>query len=229
MYKVEVYKISHSPNLLYLMFVVTVVSIFLGITLSAKMNVSDSSSLLDTAFIGSSAVLMLYITIFASFYVNRDYSVNNYRVLIGTGLSRTRIITTKYVVFLIVSFVIISIHVAIAMGIPIILNKLILSAEQIQTMLLYFFVYVAVISVVFFISIISKTLIKSIMLNLAFIIISSIIVSFSSMSLVPIIPLQSLQFISSVEGEEHIVIISTLFYVVASYIASYVTFLKQEL
>ncbi|WP_019639511.1 ABC transporter permease [Paenibacillus fonticola] len=222
MYKVELYKISHSPNLLYLMSVVMAVSIFLS--------VSDPSILLNTAFVSSSAVLMLYITIFAIFYVNRDYSANNFRVLIGTGLSRNRIITTKYVVFSIVSFVIISIHVAIVMGVPIIFNKVSLSIDQIQNILFYYFVYAAIISVVFFISVISKTLIKSIMLNLGFIIISSIIVaSFSPISLVPVIPLQSLQFISSDQGEKHIVVISTLLYIAASYSASCVSFLKQEL
>lgn len=230
MYKVELYKISHSPNLLYLMSVVMAVSIFLGVTLFVKMNVSDPSILLNTAFVSSSAVLMLYITIFAIFYVNRDYSANNFRVLIGTGLSRNRIITTKYVVFSIVSFVIISIHVAIVMGVPIIFNKVSLSIDQIQNILFYYFVYAAIISVVFFISVISKTLIKSIMLNLGFIIISSIIVaSFSPISLVPVIPLQSLQFISSDQGEKHIVVISTLLYIAASYSASCVSFLKQEL
>lgn len=228
MYKVESYKIFHSPNLLYLMSVVAAVSVFLGVTLSVKMNVSESSSLLNTAFVGSSAVLMLYITILASFYVNRDYSSNNFRVLIGTGLSRYRIVTTKYVVFTIVSLAVISIHAAITIGIPIIFNKLSLSTNQVQSMLLYFLVYAAIIAVIFFISIISKTLVRSVMLNLACIIISSIIVA-SFSSIVPVIPLQSLQIISSAQGEKYIVVISTLLYVAASYFASCVTFSKQEL
>ncbi|MBA9088302.1 ABC-type transport system involved in multi-copper enzyme maturation permease subunit [Fontibacillus solani] len=230
MYKVELYKISHSPNLLYLMLVVIPVSLFLGVSISVQMNISEPDNLLNIAFLSSSAVLMLYITIFASLYVNRDYSSNNYRVLIGCGLSRFKIITTKYVIFWLVSSAIISIHAAITMAIPIFLNKVTIHMENIQTITLYYLIYTSIISVVFFLSIIGKTLIKSIMINLAFIILSSIAVSaLSSTNFTPVIPLQSLQVISSIQGDTHIAIISSLLYILSTYIASCLVFFKQEL
>ncbi|MNI47768.1 ABC-2 family transporter protein [compost metagenome] len=151
-------------------------------------------------------------------------------MLIGCGLSRFKIITTKYVIFWLVSSVIISIHAAVTMAIPIFLNKVSIHMENIQTIMLYYLIYTSIISVVFFLSIISKTLIKSIMFNLAFIILSSIAVSaLDSSNYVPIIPLQSLQFISNTQGDKYTAIISTVLYILSTYTASCLVFLKQEL
>ena len=79
----------HSKMLLILLMVTISVAFYLGIMLPL-MGVVSVQEVLSTVFVGSSAVIMLYFAILATALINRDFSSNTYRILVGMGVSRIK-------------------------------------------------------------------------------------------------------------------------------------------
>lgn len=231
MLKAEAYKIMHSINLLFLIIVIFPIAIFLGAN-CMQMGITTGENLLSVIFVSSSAVLMLYIAVFASMYLNRDYASNNYRVFVGIGISRRRIIFSKYLVFLIISTLIILIHALTTAIIPCLLHGIRLGGNQYSSVLAYIIVYDSIISTVFLVAIIGRTLIRSILLNIVFIILSSVSVvllgSGTGFSLA--FPILSLQSISNSPNVPYIsIVLVSLLYMFVTYGLSHFIFMKQEL
>jgi len=232
MLKVEVYKVSHSPNYLFLTLVIVIVAMFLGVS-TTQMNIAESDELVSIAFVSSSAVIMLYISILACIYINRDYASNNYRLLVGTGIGRMKVLLSKYVIFLFLGILIIVLHTISAFTIPYFMRGFSIGIHQIAKMLLYILVYLSIISTMFLLSILGRTVLKSILFNIAYLIISSIVVillsHFPKLSI--FLPVNSLQLIAGNITQNQCISISmvSLLYIIITLILAQFVFSKQEL
>ena len=231
MLKVETYKISHSLNLLFLSIVVILVALFLGVSTS-QMGITTGENLTSVVFVSSSAVLMLYIVVLASMYINRDYASNNFRVLVGIGVSRSKIIFSKYLIFLLTSILIICLHALSAILIPCLVSGTRIAGSQFVDIVAYMTIYASIISIIFLLAIIGRTLIKSILLNIAFIILSSVSVVLlgSGTNFSFAFPIQLLQFIANNPNRQYVsVMLISFLYMIVTYGITHHIFMKQEL
>lgn len=218
----------HSKMLLILLMVIIPVALYLGIMLPL-MGVVSVHEVLTTAFVGSSAVIMLYFAILATALVNRDFSSNTYRILVGMGISRIKIFLCKFLIFLISGIVIVVLHGIVASIFPFFKCKDDLKWSDCSTVFLYLIVYGSIISIMFLLAIVGRTIIKSIVFNIAFLILMSIL-SMLPLSYVQVLPLQFLQIVAEGQSEQYIgIAIASLLYIFIAGLASYFVFKKQEL
>lgn len=229
MFKVEFYKLTHSKNLLYLLFVVVPVALYLGFSMIVQMKITSIEDALHVAFVRSSAVLMLYFSVHSIMFLNRDYRTNIFRVLVSIGMSRQRIMLAKYILFIISGFLILFIHVLMATIFIIIHTKQWLNQYILSESILFLFPYLAILSIMFLLSVVGRTTIKTLVFNIAFIILSGVLIQ-PLHNAVPILPIQAMQTIAERKTEYNLIIILlSLVYSVASCIGSMVVFEKQEL
>ena len=218
----------HSKMLLILLMVTISVAFYLGIMLPL-MGVVSVQEVLSTVFVGSSAVIMLYFAILATALINRDFSSNTYRILVGMGVSRIKIFLSKFLIFLITGIVIVVLHGIVQSIFPFFKCTDDLKWSDCSTVFLYLIVYESIISIMFLLAIVGRTIIKSIVFNIAFILLMSIL-SMIPLSYVQVLPLQFLQIVAEGQNEQYIgVAIASLVYMFIASLASYSVFGKQEL
>lgn len=218
----------HSKSIFILLTVVACVALYLGVMLP-QMGVVGLKEVLVMVFGGASAVLMLYFAVLATMLINRDYGSNCYRILVGMGVSRRKIFISKYVLFLVVGLITVMIHGLVSSAASSFKCVNDLQKSDFKELLLYFVVYVSIISVVFLLATIGRTVIKSIVINIAFIIMMSILPMSPSIN-IQIFPIQFLQIIAEGQNTQFIeIVIISLIYTILSGIVSYVVFVKQEL
>ena len=222
------YKMFHSKVLFILPIVIIPVAFYLGIILPL-MGVARIQEVLATVFVSSSAVIMLYFAVLAAVLVNRDYSSNTYRILVGMGVSRIKIFLSKFLIFLTTGIVIVILHGVVASIFPLYKCTDDLKWSDCSTVFLYLIVYGSIISIMFLLSIVGRTIIKSIVFNIAFILLMSIF-SMIPLSYVQVLPLQFLQIVAKGQTEQYIgIAIISLAYIFIVSLASYSVFRKQEL
>ena len=228
MLKAEIYKLFHSKNLFILLMVIIPVALYLGIMLP-QMGVASIEEVLVMVFVGASAVIMLYFAVLATMLINRDYSSNSYRILVGMGISRIKIFLSKYFIFLLVGIIVVALHGGVASIFPCVIFVDDIKWSNFFTSFLYIVVYASIISCMFLLATIGRSVIKSIAFNVAFILLMSIL-SMLPLSYVKIFPLQFLQMVADGQNEQYVKIaIASLVYIIISGIASYLVFEKQEL
>lgn len=229
MFKSEIYKLFHTKSVYYLFCLVIVLSIYLS-NIILKMNVTNIEEGLSIIFASTSSVIMLYFMIFSSIFINRDYNVNYYRILIGTGIDRKRIILFKYIIFIIFGLLILFTHSFVSIFILQFHFHQFQHEEIFIKILLYYFPYVSILSITFFLSIIGHTMIKSLLFNLSQIISFGVMGQIANSNRIPIIPLHMLMVISNgnTSYNTYIILFSTL-YIIIFYIFSFEIFIKQEL
>lgn len=232
MIKVEYYKITHSLNYIFLFILSVSLALFLGFN-TIKMDVQTGEDLLNVIFVSSSSVIMLYIAILASIYINRDYESKNYQLLVGIGISRKKIILTKYLFFQLMSIMLILSHALAASTIPFLVYKNNIGGFSYLSILSYLFTYCSIASFMFLLSILTQSLVGSILANVAFMMLSSILSVLligTNLNLFLIIPIQSLQFISSSTNQNFFeIILFNFLSMCITYIVSHFLFLNQEL
>lgn len=228
MIKAEIYKLFHSKYIYILLIIVISIALYLGVMLP-QMGIVSEKEVLDVALVGASAVIMLYIMVLATMLINRDYSSNTYRILIGMGISRNYIFITKYIIFLAIGIIVVvfhSISTYIATRIIYIDN---LKRDVSPSVFLYLIVYISIISMMFLLAIIGRTTLKSIIFNIVFLILTSIFSMFSFGG-IKILPLHFLQMISDGKNEQYIeIVIMSILYTVIIVVVSYFIQSKQEL
>lgn len=228
MLKTEVYKLLHTKNIFYLFGMVVVLAIYLSVAI-IKMDIANIEDGMSIIFTSASSVIMLYFMMFSTMSISRDYSVKHYLVLVGTGVDRKSILFAKYVMFLVFGAFILLVH-----GF---LSILILQyhfqqwkMDSFIKSLLYFFPYMVILSMIFLLSIIGRTMIKSLLLNLLLIVSFGVMGQVVNTDGIPWIPLHMLKEISEQNTMYHIpIIILSLFYCLFCFVCSYFVFDKQEL
>lgn len=218
----------HSKILFILLLLIIPIALYLGIMLP-MMGVVSIHEVLATVYVGSSAVIMLYFVILATVLVNRDYSSNTYRILVGMGVGRIKIFLSKFLIFLITGIAIVVLHGVVASIFPFFNYTGNLKWSDCSTVFLYLIVYGSILSIMFLLAIVGRTIIKSIVCNVAF------LTSISILSMIPFnyvqaLPLQFLQVVAKGQNEQYIgMVLASLAYMLIASLVSYSVFEKQEL
>lgn len=228
MIKTELYKLFHSKNMYYIYALTIIGAFYLGIGI-VKMNlINNNTELLSTLFFETQSVLITYFITSSALMISRDYNSNIFRILIGTGISKQNIIFSKFLIFILFGLFITNANALIAIFVIYNKQNIIINLELITKIIFIMLPFMSTLSIIFLISIFSKDIMKSIILNTIFSIIFVI-----SVDKIPFPILHPLNMTSAIiyEKKEFFpsIIFISIIYLSICYLASYFIFNNQEL
>lgn len=223
MLKVEWYKLLHSKSMMFFVCFIVFGAFYLGRGLS-QMGVGTADEVLVNIFVNALSFMMIYFMVCSMLLLNRDYGVEIYRVLVGTGVSRKQIIIAKYIIFLLFGVFLVLLNSGIAITVISYKNDVAIDQSMIGTICMYIVPYIAILSIMFLLAIVARKMIRAIILHTIF-----QIVFFMSPEKMPIIhPFNLMSMIAKNEIPYYFIIGIGMIYVIVCFGISYVMFCRQE-
>lgn len=223
MLKVEWYKLLHSKSMMFFVCFIVFGAFYLGRGLS-QMGVGTPDEVLVNIFVNALSFMMIYFMVCSMLLLNRDYGVEIYRVLVGTGVSRKQIIIAKYIIFLLFGVFLVLLNSGIAITVITYKNDVAIDQSMIGKICMYIVPYIAILSIMFLLAIVAQKMIKAIILHTIF-----QIVFFMSPEKMSIIhPFNLMSMIAKNEIPYYFIMGIGMIYVIVCFGISYVMFCRQE-
>ena len=223
MLKVEWYKLLHSKSMMFFVCFIVFGAFYLGRGLS-QMGVGTADEVLVNIFVNALSFMMIYFMVCSMLLLNRDYGVEIYRVLVGTGVSRKQIIIAKYIIFLLFGVFLVLLNSGIAITVITYKNDMAIDQSMIGKICMYIVPYIAILSIMFLLAIVARKMIKAIILHTIF-----QIVFFMSPEKMSIIhPFNLMSMIAKNEIPYYFIMGIGMIYVIVCFGISYVMFCRQE-
>lgn len=167
MLKVEWYKLLHSKSMMFFVCFIVFGAFYLGRGLS-QMGVGTADEVLVNIFVNALSFMMIYFMVCSMLLLNRDYSVEIYRVLVGTGVSRKQIIIAKYIIFLLFGVFLVLLNSGIAITVITYKNDVAIDQSMIGKICMYIVPYIVILSIMFLLAIVARKMIRAIILHTIF-------------------------------------------------------------
>lgn len=223
MLKVEWYKLLHSKSMMFFVCFIVFGAFYLGRGLS-QMGVGTADEVLVNIFVNALSFMMIYFMVCSMLLLNRDYGVEIYRVLVGTGVSRKQIIIAKYIIFLLFGVFLVLLNSGIAITVITYKNDVAIDQSMIGKICMYIVPYIAILSIMFLLAIVARKMIRAIILHTIF-----QIVFFMSPEKMSIIhPFNLMSMIAKNEIPYYFIMGIGMIYVIVCFGISYVMFCRQE-
>lgn len=223
MLKVEWYKLLHSKSMMFFVCFIVFGAFYLGRGLS-QMGVGTPDEVLVNIFVNALSFMMIYFMVCSMLLLNRDYGVEIYRVLVGTGVSRKQIIIAKYIIFLLFGVFLVLLNSGIAITVITYKNDVAIDQSMIGKICMYIVPYIAILSIMFLLAIVARKMIRAIILHTIF-----QIVFFMSPEKMSIIhPFNLMSMIAKNDVPYYFIIGIGMIYVIVCFGISYVMFCRQE-
>lgn len=223
MLKVEWYKLLHSKSMMFFVCFIVFGAFYLGRGLS-QMGVGTADEVLVNIFVNALSFMMIYFMVCSMLLLNRDYGVEIYRVLVGTGVSRKQIIIAKYIIFLLFGVFLVLLNSGIAITVITYKNDMAIDQSMIGKICMYIVPYIAILSIMFLLAIVARKMIRAIILHTIF-----QIVFFMSPEKMSIIhPFNLMSMIAKNEIPYYFIMGIGMIYVIVCFGISYVMFCRQE-
>lgn len=223
MLKVEWYKLLHSKSMMFFVCFIVFGAFYLGRGLS-QIGVGTADEVLVNIFVNALSFMMIYFMVCSMLLLNRDYGVEIYRVLVGTGVSRKQIIIAKYIIFLLFGVFLVLLNSGIAITVITYKNDVAIDQSMIGKICMYIVPYIAILSIMFLLAIVARKMIRAIILHTIF-----QIVFFMSPEKMSIIhPFNLMSMIAKNEIPYYFIMGIGMIYVIVCFGISYVMFCRQE-
>lgn len=223
MLKVEWYKLLHSKSMAFFVCFIIFGAVYLGRGLS-QMGVSTVDEILVNIFIDALSIMMIYFMVCSIILLNRDYSVDIYRVFIGTGVLRWKIIVAKYIIFLLFGLFLVLLNSGIAITVITYKNDVAITQSMIGKIFMYIVPYIAILSIMFLLAIVARKMIRAIIFHTIF-----QIVFFMSPEKMSIIhPFNLMSMIAKNEVSNYFIVMLVMIYMIICFGISYIIFCRQE-